>query len=256
MGLSCIGSIQKYAPKAPLAVVQVGKSREQKDKFRGLLPGGIREITFPHDMPCQHHQVLEHLIKGELATLPGVWFFDHDAFLGEEADDFFKRTDIALANSKICLLTPNSGGSLTQPAFWISPARLAHDLPSLAPQPERNLQSSQTPCLLNSSVTPKVPTHDTLELAWQELAPLGRASSYPLEFFPKHVHLGGLHALTWADRLYDAGFNEPLTEFQSFLKKTVIQLANFFDHCPDEWVRIEEPNLMKRLAMLRGGLSA
>jgi hypothetical protein len=89
--------------------------------------------------------------------------------------------------------------------------------------------------------------------ARDELAAWGRAGYFPLDgegaaglarpAFPTHTHLGGLYLFT--------GPKLPAV-FDAWVRATVTRFADFYAHCPAEWLVVEDPELLRRLRRFQG----
>ncbi len=250
LALKCLNQLLLTTNDRTIYIVQNGKSKENRERFSGLLDSRVQELPYPENAPGEHYMVLEYLIKNQLQQEKGVWFLDHDAFITDNNTQFFEHSDNSFTNSQKCLFTP-SQQTLTNPAFWISPARLPDNCPSLAPEPARTSKLTQRPDLYTHQKQLESPTHDTLVVAYDYLKKREMATSFPLEFFPEHHHIGGLHVLNWpVDTIISRMQSD--CYFKDFLHITVKKLISFYQSCTPQWLAIEESSLLNRLSALNG----
>jgi hypothetical protein len=263
LALDCLSRLVKYTRGRQISVVQVGKPPRVKDQFHIHLPPGVRELPYPDDAPGEHSRVIREVALYLLNTTGGVWFIDHDVFLSSDAEPWFQAMDAWLSEQPACLCLPMRPPTpaITQPAFWLSPLRWPASIQSFDPLPFEPQASSRRPDLHRASGDLRMPLKDTLVEARDQLAECGLLAHFPLNAldsashglppFPAHTHLGGLFFL--AGPLHPPAFEQwpPALEWST---RVVRQLANFFDHCPPEWLSIEEPVLLRRLAEFREAL--
>jgi hypothetical protein len=193
-----------------------------------------------------------------LADRPGLLFLDHDVFLGGDLGRWLAAADDQLRREgrRLCVPTPAGRLSLTSPAFWLSPANWPDGL-SFDPVPFNPRDEAQAPGRILSDDPPQLPIKDTLGAAAEALAATGGVADYPLAPaearagglppFPAHEHLGGLYLL--ALRAVPPG-QEP------WARAVVGRLAQFYQTCPDEWRRAEDPVLLRRLTHYQETLHA
>jgi hypothetical protein len=260
LGLACLQRLAKFTNGRRLNVVQVGKSAAQKLKFRTHLPPGVNELPYPEDSPGEHSRVIREVCFRLLPSAEGVWFIDHDVFFEGDCEDWFRVADACLSGTDACLCLPlrPPTPAITQPTFWLAPAYLPAGIPSFDPIPFQAQNTSRRPDLYRNNGDLRMPLKDTLVQVRDELTAAGKVSYFPLcpqeaagnpmPPFPRHTHLGGLFFL--------AGPTHP-TAFESWpaagewSAKTVRGLEQFFERCPPEWLAIEEPVLLQRLAEFR-----
>lgn len=243
LGLECLRRLAGYLPDRRIYVVQVGKSREQKQRFREALPDRITELLYPDDAPGEHSRVVYEIALNQLYVSDGVWFIDHDVFFEESCAFWFDTADQWFTQSYLSLCVNAQPGSpaLTQPAFWISPARWPAHITTIDPVPFEARESSRRPDLFRHSGGMSIPQKDTLVQSYEELTAIGQGERYLLDTpsralppFPKHTHLGGLYLL--------AGPMLP-PDYHEWMKTTVSNFVNFYAQSPDS----EDPELLRRL---------
>ena len=257
LGLECLQRLVKFTQGRGINVVQVGKSAAQKEKFSNHLPPGVSDLPYPEDAPGEHSRVIREVCLRLLSSTEGTWFIDHDVFLEREAEPWFQALDTWLEQSQVCLCLPlrPPTPAITQPAFWLSPARWPISIQSFDPIPFQAQDTSRRPDLYRNNGDLRMPVKDTLVEAREQLAGSDRVAGFPLcpedasssglPPFPTHSHLGGLFFL--AGPVHPPAFDHwpPAREWST---KTVKGLAQFFESCPPEWLVIEEPVLLQRLA--------
>lgn len=240
MALTCLHRLRKFAAGRELLVVQVGKKEELKTQFRKLLPQGVREILIDPGYPADHWMVLEKLAGDILKMEEGIWFWDHDLFLEQDAAAWLSAMDEFLSGSLIHLLYPEkrNGGPITHPAFWLSPRSLQETRPGFAPVPlPRGNAMANTP-FLTKVETPALthPQKDTLVACMEYLSALGKAHCFEVDSFPRFRHLGGLYLLAYSQLPPDP-----------FLFRMIQNQISFFQTCPQEWLDSEDPVILERL---------
>lgn len=245
LALYCIAQLRKFCNNRAVYVVQCGKTPRQKKVFSGFLDEDIIELPYPEEAPAEHYCVIEHVIQQSLPDEEGLWFLDHDAFLLEDADNFFDRIDNSVEQAQTCMFTP-AQLPFTIPTFWISPQRIPRDCPGLAPYPNKISEASRRPDMFEKKENLITPQYDTLELAQQFLARRNLAVPIPLSFFPEHQHLGGLHVLLRsAIKLKEqASLDE---RFNRYMAARVKALRDFFSTCPQGWLTPEEDEIIEKL---------
>lgn len=260
LALACLARLSQFAAGRPLVVVQVGKSAQQKQLFSDHLPQEVRELGYPEQAPAEHSRVIAAVSRQILADSPGLWFMDHDVFLEADAAAWFGAVDAWLQTTSYCLclplrpLTP----AITQPAFWLSPERWPAEISSFDPIPFQAHAVSRWPDLFRSDGDLLMPVKDTLVQARDELALQGKVGGFPLRPqeaagacvppFPWHSHLGGLFLL--AGPVYPPAF-EQWPPARDWCLRTIRGLVQFYANCPPEWLAIEDPVLLQRLAEFR-----
>lgn len=247
LGLACLRRLTEQTHNRMIHVVQVGKSAEQRERFRQRLPTGVVELDYPEDAPAEHSRVIQQAALSRFAGETGVWFFDHDVLLQAEAESWFAAADVWFNSSPVCLcLHPSPQGlAVTQPAFWLSPARLPPDVNNFDPIPFQARSESRRPDLYRNNGELRMPVKDTLMQAADILEPRGQVGYFRLQDepavdsalppFPPHTHLGGLSLF--------AGPVLPPT-FDDWMRTTVDRFTVFFDSSAD--LDIEDPELLRR----------
>jgi hypothetical protein len=260
LGLACLGRLTQFTQGRKLNVVQVGKSAEQKRKFRAYLPAGIEELHYPEEAPNEHSRVVQEVCFRLLNSEDGLWFIDHDVFLEENANNWFQAADTWLSGTQACLCLPlrPPTPAITQPAFWISPSRWPQTITSFDPIPFQAQGTSRRPDLYRNNGDLRMPLKDTLVQARDELGSCGKVTYFPLTpqdvmgnplpAFPAHTHLGGLFFL--AGPTHPAAF-ETWSAAEEWSVRTLRRLSSFFESCTPEWLSIEEAVLLQRLAEFR-----
>jgi hypothetical protein len=260
LGLASLRRLVETVNGCKLRVVQVGKSAAQRQLFREHLPPGVSELPYPEDAPGEHSRVIREVCLRLLSSAQGVWFIDHDVLMESDCEAWFRATDAWLSGMNVCLCLPlrPPTPAITQPAFWLSPARWPASIRSFDPIPFQAQQVSRRPDLYRNDGDLRMPIKDTLVAARDELAASGRVTGFPLSPqdavsgplppFPAHNHLGGLFFL--AGPVHPPAFDNwpPAREWSM---KTVKGLVQFFESCPAEWLAIEEPVLLQRLEEFR-----
>jgi len=263
LALTCLSRIRKYAPERELYVVQVGKSPEQKGYFRACLPAGVVEIFYPDEAPGEHCRVLKELVLHQLASLEGLWFFDHDFFPGASLESWLQAADSLFEETQVCLGLPGlvpPGPAITGPALWISPRHWPLHIDSFDPVPFQPRPEARRPDLFRGKGEMRMPVKDTLVQARDELALRGKVTFFPLDekslqesgnainlpAMPAYTHLGGLYL-----------FNGPVLppEWTGWMWTTVQRFEDFYASCPAEWRAGEDSMLLGRLAEFRDALN-
>lgn len=249
LGLTCLQHLTEHTSNRDIYVVQVGKSHRQRQSFRNHIPKGVTELPYPVDAPAEHSRVLGDIALRQLKSVPGVWFIDHDVFMHEACEPWLKMADGWLNQTDycLCLPTPLDGPAITQPAFWLSPARWPVEITSFDPIPFKTGEAARRPDLFCHNGDLKMPLKDTLVQARDDLQIRGRVGYFPLKTapgvthalpsFPAHTHLGGLSLFTGP--ILPPAFN-------GWMKTTVASFTDFFETCPDDWIAIEDPELLRR----------
>jgi hypothetical protein len=249
LGLACVQSLAEQAAGRQVIVTQVGKSEEQKARFRRYLPPGIMELPYPETAPGEHARVLAHLVFEQLHAQPGLWFLDHDTLFHEPIDGWLRAAERRLREdgSCLCLRASPQGSSITGPIFWISPERWPPGLRSFDPVPFRVSESARRPDVFRSDGDMAIPVADTLVQQRDALAArsiVGEVSACSpgpaasvLPPLPAHTHLGGL----WL-------FSGPVlpAPYVRWMESTASRFAEFFAACPPEWRAIEDATLLRR----------
>jgi len=242
LGLYAIQKIVEHIPHAKIYVIQTGKQASLKEKFRKFLPYQAHELIYPENESAAHWKVLEYTINHLLKAEEGLWFFDHDTFLMENAENWMRRMDEQLSISKnlICIADRNHYKSLTIPAFWVAPCGLDQSLPSFSPLPEISDIEANNPYIQITKIPElRIPQKDTLELFVEELDVRNNVLKFDLELsFPKHHHLGGLNILRYK--------NLP-NELGNIGLETARRFHDFYKLCPKEWITIEDQTILKSI---------
>jgi len=257
LGLSCLHRLVQHTHERDLIVVQVGKSAGQKQRFREHVPRDVIELEYPNDAPGEHSRVIQAVALRQMRTAGGLWFIDHDVLMHEDCTAWLAASDAIFSERDICLglhAAPPASPAITQPAFWMTPARWPESIPSLDAIPFEPQPSARRPDLFRHDGAMRMPLKDTLIEARDELDRAGKVARFPLAGdqaagdlppFPRHTHLGGLFLL--------AGPLLP-PEFAGWMRTTVAQLVDFYAGCPAAWRAIEDAELLRRLAEFQGVL--
>lgn len=266
LGLACLHHLAAHTREREIAVVQVGKTARQRERFREHLPRGVAELPYPETAPAEHSRVLAEVALRQLRAEAGVWFVDHDVFLHEDWEAWLTAADEGFGASDVCLCLPRLPAhvpAITQPAFWLSPARWPASITSFDPIPFEARETSRRPDRFRNDGNLRMPQKDTLMQARDELAARGRVGYFPLDAaapglalpsseeelrpFPAHTHIGGLYLFT--------GPKLPAA-FDAWVQKTVARFADFYDRCPAEWLVVEDRELLRRLRAFQGVIYA
>jgi hypothetical protein len=249
LALACLQRLVAHTSSRIIYVVQVGKSAAQKARFRSQLPPGVTELFYPDQAPAEHSRVLTWVCLDQLRTSQGLWLVDHDLFVDGDYGAWLTAADEWLAQNPhcLCLPTPRQGPAVTQPTFWLSPARWPAGIASFDPIPFQALALARRPDLFRHNGELRMPAKDTLVQARDELALWGlvahfpltpqAAVGHPLTTFPDHWHLGGLSLFTGPP---------PLPAFRAWMTTTVDQFTAFYQSCASAQLAIEEPELRRR----------
>lgn len=258
LGLRCLYNLVAHTRARDIFVMQAGKTEQQMHYFREYMPKEVTELHYPEHLAQDDSPMREYLALTLMKEQMGVWFIDHDTFFYEdcsewllEADRYFAQTDYCF-----CIGVPRHGGGVTQPAYWLSPARWPTGLSSFDPIPFKEKPLSRRPDLHLNNGDLIMPEKDTLVQVRDELAERNLVGTFPLTdevavrhlipSFPKHMHIGGIYLYTGPvlDSRFDAWMNYTVTQFDQF-----------FATCPPEWLAIEEPELLRRHYMFKNALS-
>ena len=257
VGLACLHRLAGSARRRPVYAVQAGKSEAQMARFRALLPTGVVELAYPEELPADDSRIRETVALSLLREWPGAWFIDHDAFFHEDPEPWFRSADAWLGAGDFCLAIgePPWGPAITQPAYWLSPARWPPGLSSFDPVPFAPKDFVRRPDLTRTGGDLVQPLKDTLVQAYEELAAAGLAGWFPLTAevaaghalppFPSHTHLGGLF-------LYAGPVLGPA--HRSWMAGVVAGFDRFFAGCPAEWLAAEDPELLRRHAEFKAAV--
>lgn len=262
LGLACLHALVKQAPGRTIYVIQVGKPEDSKARFRAHLPPAVHELPYPSDGSGEDWRVRQTVACNILADRKGLWFIDHDLIIQEDCTAWLDDMDRRLSQSNACLChpIPVRGPSITNPAFWLSPARFPPDLPSFARVPYREDPVATRPYALRHSSTALImPGKDTLVVAMEFLRERGMTAGFPLTEqdqtpdgpppFPRFEHLGGLYTFTGG--VY-AGQPPSLREWMA---RCVDQFSTFYNTCPQAWIDDEDPVLLQRIEEFRQALA-
>ncbi|HJW89098.1 MAG TPA: hypothetical protein VJ436_00510 [Anaerolineales bacterium] len=263
LALACLHRLVELVDARQIYVVQVGKPIQQRELFRINLPTRVTELGYPPGGPAEHSRVLEWVSLHALRSEAGLWFIDHDVII--EADiatdhnvsglgcleTWLQAADQFLGREKLSLFLPslNANPAITQPAFWLSPARWPDFTPAFDPIPFEARLESCRPDVYRHDGNLRMPVKDTLIAAREALMQRGLVGFFPLnpldgqasnlQPFPPHIHLGGLS-------LFSGPVLPP--QFTEWMERTVKGFNEFYEHCPAEWLAIEDPVLLERLA--------
>ena len=222
------------------------------------MPQGVIELTYPEALPADDSRMREYVALTLLREFPGAWFIDHDAFFHEDPEAWFSQADAWFGAGDLCLCIgePRDGPGITQPAYWVSPGRWPQGLSSFDPVPFREKAHVRRPDLSRTDGDLVQPLKDTLVQAREELTARGLAGWFPLTAeaaarhalpaFPRHTHLGGLHAFTNPT---------PVGRADAWTAATVAAFDRFFAACPPEWLAAEDPELVRRHAEFQAALA-
>lgn len=249
LALHCLHTLSARVADRPIFVMQAGKSARQMELFRQFLPAGVVELHYPSHLAADDSRMREYLALTVLADTEGAWFLDHDmAFLGPY-EPWLRQADTYFGDAGGCIAVgaPRRGFGVTQPAYWLSPARWPRDVASFDPIPFHEKPHARRPDLFCHDGELVKPEKDTLVQAYEELRARGLALTFPLTTdearqhalpaFPSHTHIGGIHLYTG-----------PVTDarFAGWFEHTVNHFARFYASCPPEWLAIEDPALWRR----------
>jgi len=255
LGLACLANLVEKTDGRAIYVVQVGKSAQQRERFRAYMPVGIGELDYSETEPAEHSRVLQEVVVRHLPNKEGIWFIDHDTLFRVEVEPWLRLCDSWFSRSGTCLCLPRCkyNHSITQPAFWISPGRWPKPIPSFDPVPFQARESSRRPDLFRYQGEMIMPVKDTLTQARDEILGTGHVITYslqatsgnysPLPPLPAYYHLGGLFLF--------AGPPLP-AKYDSWMRETTRRFADFYSNCPTEWKNIEDPELLRRLEEFQG----
>jgi hypothetical protein len=260
LGLACLHGLVERTRDREIYVIQAGKPAEQMERFRACLPPSVRELPYSPERSGEDWRVREAVARELLGDRDGLWFIDHDLFLQQDCEGWLADMDRRLETTNICLChpAPQRGPSITNPAFWLSPVRFPSGMPSFA-----RLPYQQDP-VANRPYAPReerpgalvMPEKDTLVATKEFLQQRNMALGFPIAEcdrapggpapFPRFEHIGGLY--TFAGHLPP----EPLREWAA---RCVERFTAFYASCPQAWVDIEDPALLRRLEEFRQALS-
>jgi len=250
LGLACLHNLATYTRNRNIYVVQVGKTEQQKERFRPHLPPGIEELPYPPDRSAEDWRVREAVARELLGDHAGLWFIDHDLFVQENWDDWLDDMDRRFDPSNVCLChsTPRRGPSITNPAYWLSPVRFPPGMPSFASVPFHENPVASQPYAMRQKMELVMPEKDTLIAAMEFLEERDMVNGFPLierdqvdggpAPFPHYEHLGGLYTFTGEAE------HELLRDW---IAHCVHEFTAFYAACPPEWLDVEDPVLMERL---------
>jgi uncharacterized protein len=257
LGLACLHRLARHSERRPIYVMQGGKSAEQMALFRELMPSGVVELDYPETLAHDDSRMREYLALTLLRDLAGAWFFDHDLLFHTYCEPWLVAADQWFSESRICLCIgePRNGRGITQPGYWLSPARWPEMAVSFDPVPCVEKAWVRRPDLSRYDGDVVEPVKDTLVRAREELIVRGLCSWFPLTSeaatrhslpaIPAHAHLGGIHLYTG-----------PIlgAAHRPWMEQTVAQFERFFAECPPEWLQAEDPELLRRHSEFRSAL--
>jgi hypothetical protein len=256
LGLASLHRLVAHTRNRNIYVVQAGKPEGQRECFRQHLPSSVRELPYPPEQSGEDWRVREAAARELLADREGLWFIDHDLFVGEDCEGWLEEMDHRLEASKVCLChpVPRRGPSITNPAFWLSPLRFPAGMPGFARVPYQQDPAANRPYAPRHG-TPSaliMPEKDTLVAAMEFLQALDMVCGFPLAeadrlpggpaCFPRYEHLGGLYTFTGT---------VPPPVLYDWVARCVERFTRFYAACPSAWVGIEDPVLMERLDQFR-----
>ena len=265
LALACLHNLARYAPRRKIYLVQAGKPEAQCRRFREILSGSafganVEELPYPADASGEDWRVRETVACRLLANHEGLWFLDHDLFLQAPAGVWLADMDHRLAASDCCLChaMPRRGPSITNPAFWLSPARFPAGMPSFARVPYRPDPVAgrpyNPPSAALAGAAPIMPEKDTLVAAMEFLRERGQVCGFPTGEadrvpggpapFPHAEHIGGLYAFALLPALTTS---DPPPDLVAWLGHSAAQFLAFYTNCPPEWVAVEDPVLLERI---------
>jgi len=257
LGLLCLQRLVEHSSGREIFVMQAGKSAEQMARFRKLMPAGVVELHYPEELPADDSRMREYLALTMMRDYAGAWNIDHDTFFQEDCEPWLTEADRWLTQAGVCLCIgePRQGPGVTQPAYWLSPARWPSGLSSFDPIPFAKKTHVGRPDLHLHNGDLIQPEKDTLAQVRDELTERNLAATFPLTVpaagehplppFPSHTHLGGIH-------VYTGPVRSP--EVYDWVRHTVTQFERFFASCPTEWLDAEEPELLRRHRQLKEAL--
>ncbi len=260
LGLACLHRLVQYAPDREIYVIQAGKPQEQMERFRLHLPPSVRELPYSHERSGEDWRVREAVACELLGDRDGLWFIDHDLFLQEDCEGWLADMDRRLVGTDVCLChpAPQRGPSITNPAFWLSPVRFPPGMPSFARVPYQEDPVANRP-YAPREVRPGaliMPEKDTLVAVKEFLQRQDRVLGFPLVErgrapggpapFPRFDHIGGLYTFT--------GYLPP-ESLHGWTRRCVDRFSAFYAACPEAWVSIEDPALLRRMEEFRQALS-
>ena len=260
LGLASLVRLVEHAPGRNIYVVQAGKPEGQMERFRAYLPPSVEELSYPAERSGEDWRVREAVAYELLGDREGLWFIDHDLFLWEDSTLWLEDMDNRFSGLDVCLChpSPRRGPSITNPAFWLSPARFPAGMPSFARVPYQEDPAAMRPYAPRKGRAAALimPEKDTLVAVMEFLQEHGRVYGFPMHEgdrvpggpapFPRHEHLGGLYTFT-------GGL--PPARLHDWVARCVGQFAAFYAACPSEWVEIEDPVLLQRIEEFRQAVS-
>ena len=247
LGLACLHGLIRYVKNRRIFVIQTGKKRKQRKSFTNALPTGVIELSYPPFQFHQHWRVCEIVVNRLCSNYAGLWFFDHDLFFNQDVDPWLDWMDERFDRSSACLSYPGDveSGSITTPAFWISPQRMPDDAPGFSPKPPMKKFNARRPYAKQRNRLKLVkPAKDTLVVLMESLAKRGMVLPYMLHpggeapHFPDHAHIGGLHLFM------NASIPGHLVDV---IRSRVGAFKAFLSNCPEEWIQIEDPALLEKV---------
>jgi hypothetical protein len=258
LALTCLARLVAHAPEIPISVIHVGKPERQKALFRSAQPPGVEELQYPARDPGEHGAVLDHVLEAFRARPESLFCVDHDVFVEEPCGPWFERAAAEHLEQGHCMATPGGDGSRTSPAFLLVPKLVPYETPSFLPVPPRHSPAARAPYAYRRDGIPRRPVKDTLVEAREYLARRGLHGNLQITTvsregfkFPRHAHVGGLHALA-APPLVTRPMPHPA--YLSHLERALRNLEAFYTGCPADILSAEEPVLLERLEELRSSI--
>jgi len=254
LALACLYNLVAYTRNRRIYVVQVGKTEQQKERFRAYLPPSVEELPYAADRPAEDWRVREAVARELLGDHVGLWFIDHDLFVQEDCESWLEEMDRRFEQRNVCLCYASPcGRSITNPAFWLAPVRLPPGMPSFASVPFHENPAARQPYTpRQAGVEMIIPEKDTLVAAMEFLKERKMVCEFPRSAnqrlprgpapFPSSEHLGGLYMFT-GPVLPEASHD--------WMAQTVARFTAFYAACHPALVAIEDPVLMQRLQEFR-----
>ena len=264
LALDCLDHLVVHTTHRPVYVLQVGKSPEQKARFRASLPGRVVELEYPENLPAEHSRVIQYAAFHLLGEESGLWLVDHDVFYQAGLDDWLEAADHTHkeVETLLCLPRREKGNPAnTSPMFWLAPRGWPAELYCIDPVPFHARDESRRPDLFRSRLELVMPQKDTLMQAKEALEARGRVCFYPvgnqsaragstpekdmhLAGLPEHSHLGGLSLFT---NQIPTELYRQVDWFRQWMRQTVEKFVQFYAACPPARLALEDPILIQRV---------